>query len=55
MKILIQLKNGYRYQGEYVSESETHIVLKDFKLGEISVSKDSVAMRTNPGGGGHER
>lgn len=50
MRILVILKNGFRYQGELISENETHIVIDDIKIGEITILKDSIAVRSNGGG-----
>ena len=49
-KIMIILKNNWRYSGELINETNTHLILRDVKLGEITISKDTIAMRTNNGG-----
>jgi len=54
MRILIVLKNGFRYQGDLISENETHLTINDIKLGNLTISKDTIAVRSINGCGKYE-
>jgi hypothetical protein len=48
--LFIVLKNGFKFQGECVSETPDEIILNDYKLGEITIKKEDISVR---GDGNH--
>ena len=50
MEVTLMLKNGYRFRGKILEETETHLIINDVKDGKTSISKDMIAVRTNNGG-----
>ena len=48
MRIFIVLKNGFRFQGNVLSETETELVLDEIRLGKTTVNKSSIAARSDP-------
>jgi len=46
MQTVIILKNsGHKYNGRYLSETETELVIDDVKLGPITIKKEEIAVR----------
>jgi len=54
MQVTLMLKNGYRFRGTILEETETHLIINDVKDGRTAISKDMIAVRTENGGGSHE-
>jgi len=46
MKVMLVLKNGFRYSGKLLEETETQIIIADIKLGKTTIEKDSLAARS---------
>ena len=46
MRTTVTLKNGFRYQGEMISENDRVIEIDDIKLGLIEITKDDISVRT---------
>jgi len=45
-KILIFLKNGFRYEGEIISESKEFLTIYDTKKNkEISIAQDQISIK----------
>jgi len=45
-EVVVVLKNsGFKYNGPYVSEDETTLVIQDVKLGRITILKSEIAVR----------
>lgn len=46
MKIFVMIKNtGYRYSGELISETDSSIIINDFKIGKIEIAKSEISVR----------
>jgi len=48
--IKLFLKNGFRFEGEYISETETHLTINDRKVGKTEILKSEIITRTENGG-----
>ena len=46
MNTMVVLKNGFRFQGKIIHETESEIVLDEIKNGEIVIDKASIVART---------
>jgi len=44
-RISVKLKDGFKYSGELLEETETKLILNDVKLGRLEISKDQIAIR----------
>lgn len=44
-RIAVKLKDGFKYAGEILEETETKLIIQDIKLGRLEISKDSIAVR----------
>lgn len=47
MKTFIVLKNGFRFQGDVISETDTELVLDEVKLGKTTVNKSAIIARSS--------
>ena len=46
MRVFVILKGtGFRYTGELLSETDSELIIDDYKLGRMEISKDQVAVR----------
>jgi small nuclear ribonucleoprotein (snRNP)-like protein len=46
METVIVLKNsGFKYNGKFISEDETNLIIQDVKLGKITILKSEIAVR----------
>ena len=52
MKTILLLKNGYKFRGEIIEETPTHLIINDIKDGRTSISKDMIAVRSETDNGG---
>jgi len=43
--VFVVLKNGYKFSGPLIFETETSLVRNDFKEGRIEISKDTISVR----------
>jgi len=46
MKIVLILKNGYRFTGQILEETENKLIINDIKLGRMEIDKASIAARS---------
>lgn len=45
-KIFVILKNtGFRYSGELIKETDSSLLIDDFKVGKIEVAKSEISVR----------
>jgi hypothetical protein len=49
MRTVVVLKNGFRFQGTVLSETETELILDEVKLGRTTVAKSAIAVRSGGG------
>jgi len=47
MRTTLILKNGYRFQGTIIEETDAELVLNECKLGHTVVNKSSIAARSD--------
>jgi small nuclear ribonucleoprotein (snRNP)-like protein len=46
METVVVLKNsGFKYNGKFISEDETNLIIEDVKLGRITIAKSEIAVR----------
>ena len=46
METVIVLKNsGFKYNGRFISEDESNLIIQDVKLGKITILKSEIAVR----------
>lgn len=46
MKLKLIMKNGFKFTGELIKETETHWTLNDIKDGEVEILKSEVAIKS---------
>lgn len=47
MRATVVLKNGFRFRGKILEETETELILDDIKLGKTTLNKSSIAARSD--------
>ncbi len=50
MTTTVILKNGFRFQGKVIEETDSSLVLDEIKLGHTVIDKASIAVRSEMGG-----
>lgn len=46
MKIFVILKgSNFRYSGELISETDSSVIINDFKIGKIEIAKSEISVR----------
>ena len=46
MKIQLILKNGFRFQGTLLSETDSTLIIDEMKLGKTTIDKTSIIARS---------
>lgn len=47
MRTILILKNGYKFSGTILEETETMLIIDEIKLGKTTVDKGSISVRSN--------
>jgi len=47
MNTTIILKNGYRFRGTILEETETTLIINETKLGKTTIDKGSISVRSD--------
>jgi len=45
-KLILVLKNGYRFSGQLLQETETEIIIQDIKAGRTTIAKESISAKS---------
>ena len=46
MKLIIVLKNGYRFSGTLIEENEKELIIQDIKVGRTTITKESISAKS---------
>ena len=47
MKTVLILKNGYKFSGTILKETQTTLILNETKLGKTTIDKSSISVRSD--------
>lgn len=50
MRTTVILKNGYRFRGKILEETDTILILDEIRLGHTTINKASISVRSDGGG-----